>query len=260
MTQATIRPGSCALCEAMCGLRITASGDRVIDIRGDEDDRLRSPVRRTAGGRREITWDEAFDLAFGANPAVSNGSLMTASGMGRRIRALPARTETARLGAGHHSIRPGADAACYGRMGVSTQRHGTLCRWAVQLLDILTGDLDRPGGTLFTRPAVDPIRTGEPGLLTDPAGVDQVGGTAVLSAVPVTVEPERSPAEGTGDEHTQGAGGRRRHRGHRRGGDARPDPPRGGRAGRAAAGEHQQLLPHPPGAARRGAGADAGAG
>lgn len=46
---------------------------------------------------------------------------------------------------------------CYGRMGVSTQAHGVLCQWAIQVLNILTGQFDHPGGTLFTRPAVDLI-------------------------------------------------------------------------------------------------------
>ncbi|MDB5971257.1 MAG: molybdopterin oxidoreductase family protein [Hydrocarboniphaga sp.] len=48
-------------------------------------------------------------------------------------------------------------AAMYGRMGVSTQRHGTLCQWLIQLINLLTGNLDRVGGVLFTRPAVDLI-------------------------------------------------------------------------------------------------------
>ncbi len=48
---------------------------------------------------------------------------------------------------------------CYGRIGVSIQRHGALCQWAVQLLNLVTGNLDRPGGALFTRPAVD-LRNG----------------------------------------------------------------------------------------------------
>lgn len=46
-------------------------------------------------------------------------------------------------------------AAAYGRMGVSTQAFGTICAWAVQCLNILTGNLDRPGGTMLTSPAVD---------------------------------------------------------------------------------------------------------
>ena len=47
--------------------------------------------------------------------------------------------------------------ACYGRIGVSTQSFGTLCQWAIQLINIVTGNLDRRGGALFTKPAVDPI-------------------------------------------------------------------------------------------------------
>ena len=46
-------------------------------------------------------------------------------------------------------------AAVHGRMGVSTQAHGVVCQWAVQALNVLTGNLDRPGGTMFTTPAVD---------------------------------------------------------------------------------------------------------
>ncbi len=49
-------------------------------------------------------------------------------------------------------------AACYGRLGVSAQRFGGVCQWAVQVLNIVTGNLDRPGGTLFPRPAVDTLR------------------------------------------------------------------------------------------------------
>lgn len=49
-------------------------------------------------------------------------------------------------------------AACYGRMGVSTQRHGTLCQWAIQILNLLTGNLDRVGGSLCTLPAVDLVK------------------------------------------------------------------------------------------------------
>lgn len=45
--------------------------------------------------------------------------------------------------------------AVYGRLGVSTQEFGTLCQWAVQVLNILTGQLDREGGTLLPEPAVD---------------------------------------------------------------------------------------------------------
>ncbi len=48
-------------------------------------------------------------------------------------------------------------AVCYGRMGVSTQVFGALCQWLVQVLNIVTGNLDRPGGAMFTRPAFDAL-------------------------------------------------------------------------------------------------------
>ncbi len=46
-------------------------------------------------------------------------------------------------------------AAAYGRIGLSIQPFGALCQWGIQLLNIATGNLDRPGGVLFTTPAVD---------------------------------------------------------------------------------------------------------
>lgn len=54
-------------------------------------------------------------------------------------------------------------AICYGRMGVSTQRYGTLCQWLIQLINIATGNLDKPGGSLFTLPAVDQVQSVSPG-------------------------------------------------------------------------------------------------
>ncbi|NML54489.1 molybdopterin-dependent oxidoreductase [Streptomyces sp. R302] len=44
-------------------------------------------------------------------------------------------------------------AAVYGRMGSSTVSHGTLANWLVDVLNVLTGNLDRPGGALFPRSA-----------------------------------------------------------------------------------------------------------
>jgi anaerobic selenocysteine-containing dehydrogenase len=46
-------------------------------------------------------------------------------------------------------------AVCYGRMGISTQSFGTLCHWLVQLINLVTGNLDRVGGALCTESAVD---------------------------------------------------------------------------------------------------------
>lgn len=175
----------------------------------------------------------SYLLVLGANPAVSNGSLMTAPDVPRRLREVrarggrvvvidPRRTETAELADEHHFIRPGTDAwallalvhvlfaegrvrlgaaeglvdglasvealaarftperaeratgipaevlrkiarelsdapsaACYGRIGTTCQRFGTLASWAVDLVNVLTGNLDRPGGAMFTTPAAN---------------------------------------------------------------------------------------------------------
>ena len=45
-------------------------------------------------------------------------------------------------------------AACYGRIGTTCQEFGTLASWAVDLVNVLTGNLDRDGGAMFTTPAV----------------------------------------------------------------------------------------------------------
>jgi anaerobic selenocysteine-containing dehydrogenase len=336
---------ACNICEAICGIEITANGEQRLDIRGDKDDpfsrgyicpkavalqdiyydkdRLKYPVRRTADGWQRIGWDEAFDevaqnlkrirakcgrnsigtylgnptvhnygallfapqflrslrtrnkfsatsvdqlahhvsaylmfghqlllpvpdldrtryfLILGANPAISNGSLMTAPGMPRRLQEIrerggkvilidPRYNETARLADRHLFIRPGTDvllllallhvvfeerltrldhlesftkgvktvadlviqfppervaattgiqpneirnlarefasaesAVCYGRIGVSTQEFGGVCQWLINVLNIVTGNLDRPGGAMFTLPAFDPITAPE---------------------------------------------------------------------------------------------------
>jgi anaerobic selenocysteine-containing dehydrogenase len=176
-----------------------------------------------------------FLLAIGANPVVSNGSLMTAPDVANRLKAIrrrggrivvvdPRRTETAQQADEHHFIRPGSDAlfllallnvlfsdglarpgrlaafargietierlcgdyppervaqatgiaaeqvrqiargfaaaesaVCYGRMGASTQRFGALAQWLIQVLNVVTGNLDRAGGAMLTHPAFDAI-------------------------------------------------------------------------------------------------------
>ena len=44
-------------------------------------------------------------------------------------------------------------AVCYGRLGTCVQRFGTLASWGVDLVNILTGNLDRPGGAMFPQAA-----------------------------------------------------------------------------------------------------------
>ena len=75
---------TCHLCEAMCGVAIEVKEGHIASIKGDDNDplskghicpkavalqdlhedpeRLRQPMRKTAGGWQKIGWDEAFDL------------------------------------------------------------------------------------------------------------------------------------------------------------------------------------------------------
>ncbi|WP_443078925.1 molybdopterin-dependent oxidoreductase [Streptosporangium sp. NBC_01495] len=54
-------------------------------------------------------------------------------------------------------------AAVYTRVGTCTTEFGTVIQWLVDAINILTGNFDRPGGVMFTRPATaEPWRTGEP--------------------------------------------------------------------------------------------------
>ncbi|MFD3516564.1 molybdopterin oxidoreductase family protein [Streptomyces sp. NPDC058657] len=55
-------------------------------------------------------------------------------------------------------------AAVYGRVGNSTVEFGTLANWLIDVLNVLTGNLDRPGGALFPLSATSPKpRTPGPG-------------------------------------------------------------------------------------------------
>ncbi|MFT4570009.1 MAG: anaerobic selenocysteine-containing dehydrogenase [Hyphomicrobiaceae bacterium] len=173
-----------------------------------------------------------YFLVLGANPMVSNGSLMTAPGMRRRIRELkerggrmvvvdPRRSETADVATEHVFIRPGGDphfllgmlhtifteglvdlgrlgeqvqglehvrelvapfapevvagasgvgaddirrlarefagapsAACYLRIGTCVQDYGTLANYLGEVLNIVCGRLDSPGGVMWPHAAV----------------------------------------------------------------------------------------------------------
>ncbi|MGV3511197.1 MAG: molybdopterin dinucleotide binding domain-containing protein [Novosphingobium sp.] len=56
-------------------------------------------------------------------------------------------------------------AVLYGRMGVATQAHGTLNAWLISLINIASGQLDREGGWVFGRPAVDTVSVLPPGSI-----------------------------------------------------------------------------------------------
>src|SRR5262249_27943019 len=50
-------------------------------------------------------------------------------------------------------------AAVYGRIGTTTQAFGTLASWLVDVLNVLTGNLDRAGGAMFTLAAAGAANT-----------------------------------------------------------------------------------------------------
>ncbi len=78
-------------------------------------------------------------------------------------------------------------AVCYGRMGVSTQAFGTLCHWLVQLINLVSGNLDRVGGALCTEPAVDLVATTGGGHFnawqSRVSGLPEYGGELPVSAL-----------------------------------------------------------------------------
>ncbi|MEL7939556.1 molybdopterin oxidoreductase family protein [Pseudomonas delhiensis] len=88
-------------------------------------------------------------------------------------------------------------AVCYGRMGVSTQRFGTLCQWLVQLINLVTGNLDRVGGSLCTTPAVDLVASTSGGAFgrwrSRVSGLPEYGGE-----LPVVALAEEMLSEGEG--------------------------------------------------------------
>jgi anaerobic selenocysteine-containing dehydrogenase len=54
-------------------------------------------------------------------------------------------------------------AAVYGRIGTHTVEFGTLAAWAVDVLNVLTGNLDRRGGAMFALPAHERAGRSGPG-------------------------------------------------------------------------------------------------
>jgi len=120
------------------------------------------------------------------------------------IAAFTAEAMSARCGVPAGTIRQlardfaAADkAVCYGRMGVSTQAFGTLCQWLVQLINLVTGNLDRVGGALCTEPAVDLVASTSGGHFnrwqSRVSGLPEYGGE-----LPVVALAEEMLTEGEG--------------------------------------------------------------
>jgi anaerobic selenocysteine-containing dehydrogenase len=63
-----------------------------------------------------------------------------------------------------HELADAESGAVYGRIGTCTTAHGTLASWLVDVLNTLTGNLDRTGGVLFPKAAAGAANTvGPPG-------------------------------------------------------------------------------------------------
>lgn len=94
-------------------------------------------------------------------------------------------------------------AAVYGRLGTCTQPYGTLCSWLVDVLNVLTGHLDAPGGAMFPKaPAFAANTLGTPGqgrgIVTGRHRARVSGAPEVLGELPMgcLAEEIETPGEG----------------------------------------------------------------
>ncbi len=94
-------------------------------------------------------------------------------------------------------------AAVYGRIGTCTQEFGTSASWLVDVVNLLTGNLDRTGGAMFAKGAVGhPSTTGRPGVgrgLRHGRVRSRVGGRPeTFGEFPVSALPEEIETPGEG--------------------------------------------------------------
>lgn len=92
-------------------------------------------------------------------------------------------------------------AAVYGRMGTSTVEFGTLGSWLVDVVNVLTGNLDRPGGAMFPCSPVAPAPRGHRpgrGFATGRWYSRVSGRPEALSELPVAVLAEEIETPGEG--------------------------------------------------------------
>jgi len=109
--------------------------------------------------------------------------------------------KTIRMLAG--SLASAKRAAVYGRVGTCTQEYGTLCSWLVDVLNILTGHFDEPGGAMFPKAAALQSNTmGKPGsgkgIVTGRRKSRVSGAPEVLGEFPMSclAEEIQTPGEG----------------------------------------------------------------
>ncbi|GAB3273986.1 molybdopterin-dependent oxidoreductase [Kineosporia babensis] len=94
-------------------------------------------------------------------------------------------------------------AAVYGRLGTTLNQHGTLTCWALQAVNVLAGNLDRPGGMLFPRPVSGGPTTRAPRGPAEPFTVGRYrtrvsGHPEVLGEFPVAALAEEILTPGPG--------------------------------------------------------------
>ena len=92
-------------------------------------------------------------------------------------------------------------AAVYGRIGTSTVDFGTITSWLVDVVNILTGNLDRPGGVMFASSPIAaaprPARSGR-GFSTGRWHSRVSGHPEALSELPTIAMPEEIETPGDG--------------------------------------------------------------
>jgi anaerobic selenocysteine-containing dehydrogenase len=94
-------------------------------------------------------------------------------------------------------------AAVYGRIGTCTQEFGTLSSWLVDVLNILSGNLDKEGGAMFSKAAAFAVNTiGKPGsgrgIVTGRHSSRVSGAPEVFGELPVTCLAEEIETPGQG--------------------------------------------------------------
>ncbi|MES2245599.1 MAG: molybdopterin-dependent oxidoreductase [Pseudomonadota bacterium] len=94
-------------------------------------------------------------------------------------------------------------AAVYGRIGTCTQEYGTLASWLVDVLNVLTGHLDEPGGAMFPKAAAFAHNTAGQagsgrGISTGRHTSRVSGAPEVFGELPMTCLAEEIETPGTG--------------------------------------------------------------